>query len=258
MKDNPTVKKTFDNIENLSLTMEVGFSDYSALLFDEVKKQFIFSESFSFTSFNDFEEKSALIGNSFREVKVHLYTPDFTLVPNALTDNGNLEDFLRLACGEKKHATVRYDSLNTINATIAYYADEKVLSFFSKHFSNAQFFHSATNFISNSKKSDDVSLNVHLYNNHFMVCYFKDKTLQFANGFEYNHFNDLIYLLLFTSKSLGLNNTETTVDLSGHYNPNVEQHILKYFKTTAHSEKRIPNLDIKQELLPRFSLLVNH
>ncbi|MFP5470815.1 MAG: DUF3822 family protein [Bacteroidia bacterium] len=258
MKDKSTEKKTFDNIENLSLTMEVGFSDYSALVFDEVKNQCVFSESFSFTSFNDFEEKTSLIGFNFREVKIYLFTPDFTLVPNALTENGNLTDFLHLACGEKKHASVRYDVMNTINATITYYADEKLLSFFSKHFSNAQFFHSATKFISEHKQSDDLSLNIHLYNNHFMVCYFKNKALQFANGFEYNHFNDLIYLLLFTTKSLNLTPSETTINISGHFNPNVEQHILKYFKTTVHSEKTISNLELKQELLPRFSLLVNH
>ena len=257
MKDNKQNKATFDNIENLSLTIEVGFSDYSALVFDEVKKKFIHSESFSFTSFDDFTEKTSLIGTNFRDVKIYVFTPDFTLVPNALTENGSTEDFLRLTCGEKNHASTRYDALNIVNAIIAYFADEKLISFFSKHYNNAQFFHTASKFISENKYNDNSILNLHLYNNHFMVCYFKDKNLQFANGFEYNHFNDLIYLLLFTAKSLDLTPSETTVNISGHYNPNVEQHIVKYFKTTAHSEKIADGLDIKSELLPRFSLLLN-
>jgi len=220
-----------NNPENLSLTIEIGFSDYSACVFSNVHQEVIYAETLSYTSLADLKEKSSVLSKAFNDVTVILFTPQFTLIPNAIKDEQNNAEFIKLSCGEKSpHDVLLTEDIKQHQCLLLYYAPSTWLTFFTELFKQATFTHAAARLLATFNLTPNHQLNVHVYNQHVLLSYFKNNQLTFINTLDYQHHNDFIYALLFASKELGLVPLETNVHLSGFYNVSLENAMQKFFK----------------------------
>jgi hypothetical protein len=254
----PTID--LNNPENLSLTIEMGFSDFSACVYNQIHREICYAETFSFTTLNDLKEKSKVLSMKFNDVEILLFNTLFTCIPNAIKEEQSNEKFLQFNCGEMpKNHSVKAEEVNALLCSILYYTNTDVVDFFSEQFKHAQFSHVAKRFLEFTMNSSNYDLNVHVYNNHILISYFKDGHLTFINSLEYQHHNDFIYLLLFTCKELGLTQHDTTIKLSGFYNISLENALQNYFKDVyGHRSETNTSSIIPLSFTPYFALSSNY
>lgn len=154
---------------------------------------------------------------SFKKTIALIDTSFFTLVPKTFHDRNKLEELLRFNV-KIPSGNVVYKSEEILNSQyfLVYALPKNILKSLEKNFLNIQFKPLIEVLINQSCSSDEgSSLKCHVSPHSFIVVYTKDNQLIFANKFNYEAPEDLVYNVLNIYQQLGLSNELDALHLSG-------------------------------------------
>lgn len=190
-----------------------------------------------------FAEKIAFLLNNyqlpqkkFEKVIISILSKDFTLVPEAYSNSGDLKEFLSFSSGL---AEVKNSQVHTIkNVKFCYAFDPDLIQYLEKTFTQAIIKHAgAINtdlFFSNHSL---INCNLFLViNDGLLEIAAKEKNdLLFYNVFSYENNEDVLYYLLFMMEQFNLNPLQIKLMISGQVQTNdaLLLSIKKYIKQVS-------------------------
>lgn len=246
----PDEKFDFSNTQNLSLCIEIGFRHFTACIIDENTFSISYAEKIEFEDLPTLKKESKVLTHTFKHVYVSVFNPNFTLIPKALFDEKHIPDYLKLNLGELNDQTEHHQSLSSFSCVNAYRLENSVLHFFEQLHKNVTFLHSSSVFLKlvSLNQSNNNKLFLNIYEQHFLICYFKDGKLNLINSFEFKSEEDFIYLLLFLSKELNINQEKVELKVSG--NQQYTETLQEYFSSVSALESDFT----KNSIIPKLNL----
>ncbi len=246
-------KFNFSNTQNLSLFIEVGFRHFNACVTENNNtSDILYIENLHFENINQLESQSKVLQYTFGKVIVSFTNETFTLIPEAIFEEGNLSDYLNLNLGDLKNEIERFSTIKNHGCINAYRINSDWIDFFEKQFKNVIFLHSSSVFLnlSSINKQAENELFLNIYNNHFYIAYFIENKLNLLNSFEFKTEPDLIYLMLFLTQELGINQKDAQLIISG--NSSYNKSLNEYFPKIKHLDsKLINNPDVPTQILSK-------
>ncbi len=225
----PASNNSIDFNSNNKLSVQVSLTGLSFFIRDEESGTFFFEKQIDFTetrnpdevlneienTYNQFEELQSTI----KEVTVIHQNTLFSLVPKALFQENNLEDYLKFNSRLLATDYVAFDYPEAHEFVVVYVPLTNVNNYFFEKYGSFTFLHSSTVFIEKtlSEERNDHSLKmfVKLYKNQMDVLVTSGKQIQLFNSFTYSTPEDFIYYILFIAEQLQLNPETFQLQLSG-------------------------------------------
>lgn len=223
------VEKSYINISNLGLSIQVHLNGFSFCIIDITGNTIYGIKYFSFENLlttddlvNALEKlfhSEQLLNIPYNKVFVSYLTQKSTLIPSSFFDEHNLKAYFEFNHTLNELDEIHYNYLNTINAFNVFTIPNYVANTFIKKFSNVEFIHQATPFIIHitrqKKESEDSEVFLNLNHRFFDIVVIKNGQFSLYNTFNYQNSNDLIYFILYVYKQLELNTGTDPVILSG-------------------------------------------
>jgi len=240
----PTVKvaqTAFDSsrIAQCTLCIEIDETRFRFCFVEEALRRYVWLEDYAFDTFLNEEEyldklKSLVSDHPFlpsdqwKDIRVTVNTPAFTLIPTSLFRKEYSADYLQLASGGPTPADSRVLShhLTQIEAynlfTIPSAWSEWLLGQYPLQ--TIEFYHFTCPLmigaIASHNEFDFPRLvTIHLEANHFILIYTDKRVLKFCNRFPYQNPLEMTYLVLFSLNQLQLLPDDVKVILYGEITP---------------------------------------
>ena len=240
----PTVKVAepgFDaaSIAKCTLCIEIDESRFRFCFIEADSMRCLWLEDYAFDTFLNEEEyleklkniaaeHQHLLSDQWRDVRVAVNTPDFTLIPLSLFRREYAGEYLQLATG---HAKLPDDRILThllpfVNSytifTIPNQWSDWLLGLFPLQ--NIEFYHLSSpliigTIVSHQEHDEPKLLTVHMEGNFFTLIYSDQRQLKFCNRFPYQNPLELTYLVLFSLNQLEVLPDEVKVKLYGEITP---------------------------------------
>jgi len=159
--------------------------------------------------------------NSLHNDAISVQTNLYTLIPNALFDEGKLSSYLKFnhSIPDFESYSIRYDSIENMEGTVIYGIPSHLNNSINNHFSDFKIQHHSTSFIDLVllESNEDNAIYLNIQYERFDILYLKDKKLHFFNSFKYQTVEDFIYYLLYVIEQLELDREEIPAILYGEF-----------------------------------------
>ncbi len=227
-------KKVTNNSNNIAdkdfkkLSIQVSLSGLSFCVIDVVENTVTLSESVVFESENNpFEtlnalkvllEKHAIIDYNFEEVIVIHRNNLFSLVPNALFNPNELENYLKFNGKILPNDLIAYDEVENFEITNVYIPLVNINNYVYDLFGEFTYKHNGTVMIQsllNTTVNKETVCYIHVLENQMDVTIVQQKKLQLYNSFNFETKEDFVYYLLFTFEQLQLDTEVVPLKLFG-------------------------------------------
>lgn len=240
----PTVKvalETFDisRIARCTLCIEIDESRFRFCFVEEASRRYVWLEDYAFDTFlNEQEyldklktlvaEHPFLPSDQWKDIRVAVNTPAFTMIPAPLFRKEYSADYLQLATGEPARSDSRVLShqLSQIDAytlfTIPATWSEWLLGQYPLQ--TIEFYHFTGPLVigaiaSHTEHDFPRLVTIHLEANHFIMIYTEERVLKFCNRFSYQNPQEMTYLVLFSLNQLQLLPDDVKMVLYGEVTP---------------------------------------
>ena len=181
--------------------------------------------------------EDSIIREKFRSVRVGVFSPRFSLLPETLFEISETDSYLGLTNTLLRNDKVMYDEMNSLKMANIYAFEEPFVQDVREHFPSAEFYHISTglikNFVDNFDSSNSKNIFLNIYDHFVMITVVEDSKLLFHNIFSFKASPDCLYYVLLVCKQLGLNPLKSPLHIVGDLVDESEIYKLlhKYIKT---------------------------
>ena len=240
----PTVKvadETFDltRIAGCTLCIEIDEARFRFCFVEDTPRRYVWLEDYAFDTFlNETEyldtlktlvaEHPYLPSDQWKDVRVAVNTPAFTMIPAPLFRKEYTADYLQLATGAPassdsrvlSHPVKPVEAYTLFTLPVAW--SDWLLGQFPMQ--SIDFYHFTCPLIigalaSHAEHNHPRLVTIHLEASHFIMIYTEEKALKFCNRFPYQNAAEMTYLVLFSLNRLQLLPEELKVLLYGEVTP---------------------------------------
>lgn len=225
----PESNNKTDLYSNYRLSVQVSLNGLSFYIWDENASAFYFQKEINFPetqnpdavlneiekAFNQFEELQIPL----KDVRVIHQNTLFSLVPKAIFQEKNIENYLKFNSRLFPTDFVAFDSPDSFDFVVVYVPLTNVNNYFFDRYGSFTYLHSSTVFIEKTllkeRNDHNQKLYVHLYKEQMDVLVTTGKNIQLFNSFHHTTPEDFIYYTLFVAEQLQLNPEVVPLQLSG-------------------------------------------
>ena len=240
----PTVKvadDTFDptRIARCTLCIEIDEARFRFCFVEEAPRRYVWLEDYAFDTFLNDEEyldklktlvaaHPYLPSDQWKDVRIAVNTPAFTMIPAPLFRKEYAADYLQLATGGAasaesrmlSHPVAPVDAYTLFTMPTAW--SDWLLGQYPLQ--SIDFYHFTCPLIigaiaSHAEHDHPRLVTIHVEATHFILIYTEEKGLKFCNRFPYQNAAEMTYLVLFTMNRLQLLPEELKVLLYGEVTP---------------------------------------
>jgi len=250
------------------LSVQAGLDGFSFCILDTKTNKFLVLQHFPFNgiaTFNRLSEKiagiiseSELLKNNFKSVSCSVVHAKSTLVPNALFDENQKNDFLSFNFTLDADEEVRANNLRNLDAKNLFAVNLNLENTLKKFFPNVQFIHHSTSLLESTmgtfKNQPGKKMVVHVGRSQFEIAIAEGKQLLFYNSFRHQSSEDFIYYVLFVCEQLQLNPEKVDLILLGEIERSSALYeILHKYVRHIHFGERSENFEYayKLETIPK-------
>lgn len=192
-------------------------------------------------AFNRLISEQEVFQYSFKKTIALIDTPYFTLIPKAFYDESKREELLRFNVKlPSGNLVFKSKEITGSKYFLVYAFPKNILNSLENSFLNIEYKPLIEVLIDQNLKSNEkYSFHCHISPQSFMGVYTSNQKLIFANRFNYEAPEDLVYNVLNIFQQLGLNNELDTLFLSGSISKESDFYTLMY--------KYIRNIQLKQQ-----------
>lgn len=181
--------------------------------------------------FNQSAHKALL--SSISAINVFYAHALFTLIPQQFFSKDNLSDYIKYNIQLLPTDELNYDQLKHTEANLAYIPYTNINNYLVEKFGEFTYQHAASSFIDLSYNTLNAELEeaqafINVFDTHFYLCIYKNKTLLLCNSFDYHSPEDFVYYVLFTFEQLELDTNSIHLKLSGMIEKDSETFNLLY------------------------------
>ncbi len=182
-------------------------------------------------------EKNALLQSRFRNVRLGIHSPLFSIVPNRLYSEKDKRNILSHLSSKNNFQEVIVDQLPPFNGKNVYGLLPTISDFIKRHFSSARVFNLNTTLLLAAYKktqllAQDHQLFFHADSKYLRTFLFERKNLLVATQHQYQTPQDFIYFALLTFEQFRLSVTDQQVHICGqiHQDSELFKLLFRYIK----------------------------
>jgi len=271
-----------EDFSNSHLSMLISLDEISYSIFDKDLIDVVLLVSYEFDTriknpkellknLKEVFDKEPILSAKFDSINVAHKNNLSAMVPDALYDSNNQEDYLKYTVKLLQNDTITVDSISEMNSKNVFIPFKNVNNFLVNRLGEFDYLHASSVLVStllqNYKNNLEKQLFINVSNSSIDVVYINEGDLQMFNTFLYYTKEDFLYYILFAMERLQLNPNEQKVTFIGNIDKGSELYELAYtyiryidFSTpnnyTLSDEFFIENPDVKKhhyfELLNQF------
>jgi len=271
-----------EDFSNSHLSMLISLDEISYSVFDKDLIDVVLLVSYEFDTriknpkellknLKEVFDKEPILSAKFDSINVAHKNNLSAMVPDALYDSNNQEDYLKYTVKLLQNDTITVDSISEMNSKNVFIPFKNVNNFLVNRLGEFDYLHASSVLVStllqNYKNNLEKQLFINVSNSSIDVVYINEGDLQMFNTFLYYTKEDFLYYILFAMERLQLNPNEQKVTFIGNIDKGSELYELAYtyiryidFSTpnnyTLSDEFFIENPDVKKhhyfELLNQF------
>ncbi|MFK7797165.1 MAG: DUF3822 family protein [Aureispira sp.] len=232
--------KSLTNTYNLSILLGVDRLSY---LISDAQQQILVLRVYqlpknnSVTALQQLLIEDTLLRASFSQCTIGVCSARFSLVPNALFDEGKAEDYLQTMVVLEETDRVQQDTVAGLDAVNLYAYEAAILEHLQTHFEDSNLYHASTgmiqNFLTNFDSNQSKNIFLHISGNTISLTVTDRGKLLFHNWFEFKASPDCLYYVLLVFKQLGLRPEKHPLYITGELvvDSEIHQLLYKYIKT---------------------------
>lgn len=262
METGPKTTQKINNIKSFSiinLTIYFGYNEIDFIVYDDIDNVLLDFTSFSYSETtnidniisNYFQDNKSY--SSFNLITITYFNNLHTMVPLALFDKKNINDYLKFNSSLLENDEYLFDIIKK-NESVNVYVPLKY------NITNLQEFgkivkqnHYTTTLVNEVSKLEKNNLKPNLYlninNSNIDIILISDNELKFINTFNYSTKEDIVYYVLFCYDQLNLNPENTPVVISGIIDKSIYSIVYKYIRNVSLYES---NIDSKSKYYLNF------
>lgn len=176
--------------------------------------------------------EDSILRDTFRTVKIGLFTPRFTLVPLPLFDASFCKNYLNATNQMPRTDKVLFDQIQQLDMVNVYGFDQAFINDLSEYFPAAVFYHASTgllhSFVQKFDSTESKNLHLNIQGPYISITVTENKAILFHNIFTYKASPDCLYYVLLVCKQLGLHPGKCLLNISGELVEASEIHKLLY------------------------------
>lgn len=242
-----TFNKKNTPIHELSILL--GMDSFVYMITDgqqqlQVLSQFPYSENSPYqaqrhplTGFENYLDKHHLLKSRFRNIKLGIHSPLFTIVPERLYSEKDKKNMLLHLSDQTEHFEVRSDKLGALNSRMIYSIQPAVSDLIKRHFSSARIFNMSTSMILAvhqlaSREKEGHQLYFHVDGHYLRTYLFEGKNLLAATQNDYQTSQDLVYFVMLVFEQFGLSPMTQPIHVCGnlHEDSDHYQQLMRYVR----------------------------
>ncbi len=218
------------------LSIQVGLDGFSFCILDDIRKKYLVLKHFPFHLSNpafltrkvsELLTAEEIFERPFKEVKVLIDSPHFSVTPNVSGFNQSPESFLRQNFNLPFESQFGNFNDDFFGCSVGFAYPKNLQEVFSKKFEKLAYTHQlqpAFRWLEKKSEKNTTSMLVNVSPGYFSILVSEDKHLLFANSFTYKNQEDFMYYLLTCLKSLSLDLADLKLYVSGHLEENSHIH----------------------------------
>lgn len=267
-----------------SLSIRIDPDGLSFSVYSHLVSRYIVLESVNLhnsSSFSSLESAKALFNDRlnvffnqhpwilkpFRHTCLIINSVSFTLVPHALYDPAQKENYLDFVHRKMNSGVILEHFLNSAEAWVVYSINKNLSELLNRNFSSAKLLHHAGAMIEtilpryrHSELRNPVFVNIRTGS--FDIIVLKEGKLLYCNSFEWRSNEDLVYYLIFVLDQLNLNPENVPVVLSGGVDPDsplfeLIKRYIRHVDLIKNPDSSVPGISIPQSFGYKFYDLLN-
>ena len=177
----------------------------------------ISSENLILPHFSEWINNEEIIRKKYKQIILLYFTIEFSLIPENLYSSQLVKEATNHLIAENEHKQVEITTLEEsgIPAKLVFYIPEKLKLILNQNFPSATLIHPVQLLVKENQKGNKRNRSVLLYHKKsFILVVSREENILFANGFNIEHINDLVYFVLNVLMQLNLNLKETDFYIS--------------------------------------------
>lgn len=244
------IEDTFDkkNTPTYELSILLGMDSFVYMITDgqqklQVLSQFPFrdqqhpydSRHYPLESLDTYLNKHALLKSRFRNIKLGIHSPLFTIVPERLYSEKDKKSLLAHLSETANLFEVRTDQLSSLHSRMVYSLDRQLSDLIKRHFSSARIFNMNTAMLLATyplaaREKEGRQFYVHADEHYLRIFLFEGKNLLAATQNPYQAPQDFVYYILLTFEQFRLSPLEQPVYVCGriHQGADLYEQLARY------------------------------
>jgi hypothetical protein len=215
-----------NSTENYELSVQLCSDNLSFCILDTIRNKYILLRSFTPDNFRHFTpgqiseliSKDDFLVKKYKDVRLVMPSPRFTMVPAPLFDPGKKEDYFTFNHAVTEGSQILVSRISDPDSYLVF-SVSKPLTDIANGFSHSgdPMHHLRPLFkqINHSIRGiPGYSIHAHIESDFFNLIIFNENVLKFCNSFVYRNTSDILYHILNVFKSMNIRQEET-INLSG-------------------------------------------
>ncbi|TAH26309.1 MAG: DUF3822 family protein [Cytophagales bacterium] len=227
-----------DNIADYCLSLQISPNLFRVCVTDSMRNRCLLLEDYQFNHIQDADQLIALLNDIYddhhllqagywKNVKLALKTPNFSVVPNELFDQEFAKDYLSLNCSILSDSSdeVLYYKQHSVDAVNIFSVNKKIISFFEAAYlgKKLKVVHHTSSLIEGimvqhtSKNLKEMY--VFVEKDQLTVVLKTNRNLEFCNTFYFTTPEDFVYYVMFVAEQMKFNPEKDEVIVWGDLMP---------------------------------------
>ncbi len=195
------------------------------------------AKHYPLTALENYLSKHHLLKSRFRNIKLGIHSPLFTLVPERLYSEKDRKNMLLHLSDTADPFEVRTDKLGALHSRLVYSVDKQVSDLIKRHFTSARIFNMngtmllATHQIA-TRENKGHQFFIHVDKYYLRTYLFEGKNLLVATHNTYHSAQDFVYYIMLVFEQFGLSPLTQPVQVCGniHMDSSLYEQLYRYVR----------------------------
>ncbi|MEL7020716.1 MAG: DUF3822 family protein [Bacteroidota bacterium] len=202
-----------------SLFYAISSGNNELLVVKDIPMSAFLDTATAVTEFNTICQQDQLLQSTYRQVKIGLFSPISTLVPQRLFDPTKISSYLKTVTPIEEHQHISRDELPTMDLSNVYAVDNLWEEQLSQRFDKCKVHHQNTLLLRSFQRlqrgKSGYALYAHVSKTFVQLYLYEGTSLLLSNIYNYKSPEDFVYYVLLIYDQFSLSPTELPVQLSG-------------------------------------------
>lgn len=202
-----------------SLFYAISSGNNELLVVKDIPMSAFLDTATAVTEFNTICQQDQLLQSTYRQVKIGLFSPISTLVPQRLFDPTKMSSYLKTVTPIEEHQHISRDELPTMDLSNVYAVDNLWEEQLSQRFDKCKVYHQNTLLLRSFQRlqrgKSGYALYAHVSKTFVQLYLYEGTSLLLSNIYNYKSPEDFVYYVLLIYDQFSLSPTELPVQLSG-------------------------------------------
>jgi len=215
-----------NSTENYGLSIQVSHDKLSFCLLDAIRNKYVLirvfepedNKYYTTDSINELFVKDDFLLKHYKNVRLIMPSPKFTLVPAPLYDPAKKDEYFLFNHTREDDKIIITNKLHDPDSFLIFSVSKPLTDLLNNYYPGIYPWHHMKplfNHVSHNRKSRNGNyIHIHVERDFFNMVVYNNNILKFCNSFNYRYISDILYFILNVFKKLDLNQEET-INFSG-------------------------------------------